>query len=439
MKLLSEAFYGQARGGAFRAAVYHKLDVRGVFHDKTVILSSRISLIQFAAFVELNARSLRKLRGTSGHLRDHLGMNLSETNISALPDVTSPNIGFKYLSVSIYAVIIVLALFGNLLACLAFLVSPILRRSPTNHFIFSLAISDLLTTCLSVPFDLEQLLTNYFWSHGEALCLVWTSSYLITVPSSIWSLLVVSVDRYKSLKDPLNRFRQTPFMTRKRAGLVIFSLWIYSGLFALMPVIGWKRVPLSVEDNYCQFNITIEYSLLSNLVNFVIPTLFMCALYWRIYKIASGMTRNDALSQLESSSSTGERAAKKLRKRIKTTKNILVVACAFFFCWMPHTALSIVSAIMYSACPTCLSAIPSDLYTILLMLGYTSSALNPYLYALRNRQFRNALAGIAPALRCKFAKRQPSSPRLTSSSSGNRQYTSLLRSQGGPSVQATML
>ena len=355
-------------------------------------------------------------------------MNLS--NISAPPDVTSPNLGFKYLSVTIYAVIIAVALIGNLLACTAFIVSPILRRSPTNHFIFSLAISDLLTTCITVPFDLEQLLTNQFWSHGEALCLLWTTSYLITVPSSIWNLLAVSVDRYKGLNDPLNRFRQTPFMTRKRAGLVILTLWIYSGLFALMPVMGWKRVPRSVENNFCQFNITSAYSLLSNFINFVLPTLFMCVLYWRIYKIASGMTRNEALSQLESCPITDQKAAKRLRKRIKTTKNILVVACAFFFCWMPHTLISIVSAFLYNSCPKCLSAIPGEIFTILLMLGYTSSALNPFLYALRSRQFRNALIGIASSLRGKFVKWPSASRRFYASSlSGNQQSSRLMRNQ----------
>lgn len=122
-------------------------------------------------------------------------MNFSETNLSVTPAVTSLSSGLKYVSVSVYVVIIVTALVGNLLACLAFMMSGIVRMSPTNHFIFSLAVSDLLTACFAMPFDLEQLLTNKTWSHGEVLCQVWTSTYLITVPSSIWSLLVVSLDQ----------------------------------------------------------------------------------------------------------------------------------------------------------------------------------------------------------------------------------------------------
>ena len=331
-------------------------------------------------------------------------MNISaETNLSSTSSVATPQShGFKFFSVAIYAAIIAVAFIGNSLACLAFIVSPIVRRPPTNHFIFSLAVGDLLTVCFSVPFDLEQTLKDFVWSHGEVLCVVWTSSYLLTVPSSIWSLLAVSVDRYKSIKDPLNRFRQAPFMTRKRAGIVILALWVYSGIFALMPVMGWKRASRSVEKNFCDFNITLEYSLLSSIINFVLPTIFMCILYWRIYKIARGVARDAALNLLESSSSARERDAKTLRKRIKTTKNILVVAWTFFFCWMPHTLFSIASAFMYTWCMKCLLAIPRELFVTLLMLGYTSSALNPYLYALRNKQFKRALLGIVPAVRRRF-------------------------------------
>ena len=340
--------------------------------------------------------------------------------------------GLKYISTSVYVVIIIMALIGNLLACFAFIVSGIVRMSPTNHFIFSLALSDLLTACFSMPFDLEQLLTNQTWTHGEVLCQIWTSTYLITVPTSIWSLLAVSVDRYKCLKDPLNRFRQTPFMTRRRADLVILTLWIYSGIFALMPVMGWKRLPRSVdvERNRCHFNITTGYSLLSSTVNFVLPTLFMCALYWRIYKIASGMTKGEALNPEDNSSHAGRNSVRSLKKRIKTTKNILFVACAFFFCWMPHTAFSMVTTVMYmTSCISCFYSIPGELSIILLMLGYLSSALNPYLYALRNKKFRNAFSSVVPCLRRKFVQRHPSS--LTS---GNRQSSSLLRNQSRQST-----
>lgn len=141
------------------------------------------------------------------------------------------------------------------------------------------------------------------------------------------------------------------------------------------------------------------------------------------------MSKKEALNHLENSPDLVRKSAKSLRKRIRTTKNILVVACAFFFCWMPHTVLSIVTTFMYISCVPCLSAIPGELYIIFLMLGYSSSALNPYLYALRNRQFRNAFTRVASTLRCKLIQRHPSTR-----TSGNRQSSGLLRNQGGQST-----
>ena len=342
-----------------------------------------------------------------------LRMNISQTTFNSTSvDDSGPSISaFDYLCASVYAAIIVAAIVGNFLACLAFILSGIVRACPTNHFIVSLAVSDLLTTCLAMTFDMEQLLTNQHWSHGEALCQVWTSIYLITVPSSLWSLFVLSVDRYKTLKDPLNRFRQSPFMTRRRAEMVIVGLWAYSGMFALMPVMGWKPRAESVYDGGCYFNIAPEYSLLTSFINFLLPTLLMCALYWRIYRVANAVTKNKLLYDTTDRPThiANQIADKNLKKKMKTTKNILMVACACFFCWMPYTVLSITITIMILLCLDCRPKLPSELGVLLLILGYSSSALNPYLYALRNRKFRRALNKILRAFRGKGTHRNNSS------------------------------
>ncbi|KXJ18681.1 Fibrinogen C domain-containing protein 1 [Exaiptasia diaphana] len=137
-------------------------------------------------------------------------MNVSASNGTSLiiPPYETKLI-FSVICVVLYIVIIVAGVIGNTLVLLAFCLSPALRISPTNYFIMSLAISDILTVTLSIPFDAEQTLLGWRWNHGSFVCSLWTTIYLFVVPSSILSLLAVSVDRYKSLVDPLNRFRQT--------------------------------------------------------------------------------------------------------------------------------------------------------------------------------------------------------------------------------------
>lgn len=309
---------------------------------------------------------------------------------------------FYLFTASVLILIIIVTIIGNILVCVAILVNSQLRSSPTMLFIFSLAVSDLLTASLSMPFDVDQQLSDSRWTHSEGLCQAWTTAYLITVPSSIWNLLVVSVDRYKSLKDPLSRYRQSPFMTRKRAALVIALLWVYSVVFALIPVMGWKFRPSSVEHNACHFNITINYSILSSFVNFIFPLLVMCFLYFKIFMIARNINsrkfsqRNKNTSELlpsETTSSEGvtkitrraKRSQKRFKRNMKAAKNILIIVCAFFFCWMPHTVLSLV-AIFHGA--ELSTKIPTELFSTFLLLGYLNSALNPPLYTFHNKRFK---------------------------------------------------
>ena len=120
-------------------------------------------------------------------------------------------------SSTIYVLIIAVSLLGNLAVCGVVLSTRSLRRSVNACFILSLAVSDLMTTCLVTSFNLELSIMHEKWSHGEIMCNVYTTAYLLTVPTSILTLLALTVYRYKTLQDPLDRFKESPLMTRRRA------------------------------------------------------------------------------------------------------------------------------------------------------------------------------------------------------------------------------
>lgn len=106
---------------------------------------------------------------------------------------------FSYSVATCYTVIPLVAIVGNLLVCYAILTNRELRDNPTNLLLLSLAISDLLTVTLVVPFDVEALFLHGQWKHWKALCITWLTVYLITVPSSVLTLLAISVDRSRSV------------------------------------------------------------------------------------------------------------------------------------------------------------------------------------------------------------------------------------------------
>lgn len=191
--------------------------------------------------------------------------------------------------VVLYTLVIISALVGNILVCIAVYINPNLKQNVASYFIVSLAISDIGTASFSMPFDVETFTTDRRWYHGEVLCIVWTTIYLFTVPSSIWNLFIMSIDRYKTLKNPWNRFKESHSMTARRAIITIVVLWVYCLVFALLPLTGWKfkAYPKSVNDNnYCRFNIGLNFSIAGSFLNFYLPMFAMCGIYYKVYRIA---------------------------------------------------------------------------------------------------------------------------------------------------------
>lgn len=288
----------------------------------------------------------------------------------------------------IYVALISIATIGNTLVIITICSWSSLRKSTTNFFILSLAVSDLLTASVAMPLDLDLLLSDNIWRHGKLLCEIWATVYLSTVPTSILTLMAVGLDRYKTLSDPLSKFREYQFMTRKRAVLVVIIIWVYSVMFAVIPFMGWQQYPTSLMEGQCLFNITYIYSAASSFINFIIPLLITSFLYGKIYLIAyrhNGKLISKGRSENTVQKTTAAPAEQKaFMNNLKAAKTVSVIVSGFIVCWLPFCVLSLTM----SFCFSCLDRIPEKLYASLLLLGYSNCALNPCLYSFKNQKFR---------------------------------------------------
>ena len=287
---------------------------------------------------------------------------------------------------------IVAAIIGNTLVLIATCMSPNLRKATTSLFIMSLAVSDLLTAILSIPFDIDILQTNGLWFHGEALCNLWTTAYLLTVPTSNLTLLVLSIDRYLRLREPPSQFREG-LRARKRILLYVAALWIYSLVFALLPQTGWKLwrlLPNSVNAGICFFNGSRLHNVVGSVLHFIVPTLAMCVIYITIYR---QIRRHTPLATQTT------RAKIQMQRNIRAAKRIAIIVSVFLLCWVPYSIISIVG----NLCIACFLGIPQQLVYITLAMGYSNSALNPILYSFNNRHFIDAYKRLYRTVRRAFA------------------------------------
>ena len=94
------------------------------------------------------------------------------TNSTELPDLTSlieEDSAIKMVMIaSAYALVMGVSLFGNVLVI--YVISRHRRlRSVTHTFLANVAMSDLLMTCLNIPFSVSRVLLDH-WPFGSFLC-----------------------------------------------------------------------------------------------------------------------------------------------------------------------------------------------------------------------------------------------------------------------------
>lgn len=195
-----------------------------------------------------------------------------------------------------YAVIFILGVVGNVLTCTVIARNKVMW-TPTNYYLFSLAVSDLLVLLLGMPLELYELWQNYPFLLGRGGCYFKTFLFETVCLASILNVTALSVERYIAVVHPL---RAKYVVTRTHAKRVILMVWGVSVLCAL-PNTGLHGIKahsrdyrgpagiVSVEipdSEICTlvkppwiYNLTIQ---VTTLLFFILPMFTISALYMLI-------------------------------------------------------------------------------------------------------------------------------------------------------------
>lgn len=128
-----------------------------------------------------------------------------------------------------YLIIFCVGSLGNVLTCIV-IIRHRTMRTPTNFYLLSLAISDLLVLLLGLPLELYELWSNYPFLLGTGGCYFKTCLFETVCFASVLNVTAVSAERYLAIVHPL---RVKHVITRGHVRRVIVALWIVSFLCAL--------------------------------------------------------------------------------------------------------------------------------------------------------------------------------------------------------------
>ena len=130
--------------------------------------------------------------------------------------------------------IMLMAASGNLIVIWIVIANPRMR-TVTNYFLLNLAVSDSLTSLLSMPFIFSYLATDHF-RMGMAMCKLSFFFGNVSSCASILSLVAITIDRYRAIIHPL-----MPRLTKTVVGSMMVFVWTASCLIA-SPYIFYNKL-----------------------------------------------------------------------------------------------------------------------------------------------------------------------------------------------------
>lgn len=188
------------------------------------------------------------------------------------------------------AVVVVTTVAGNITVLLAFVLERNIRQ-PTNYFIASLAVSDLLIGIFSMPCFTLYLLLGY-WPLGDIVCDLWLSLDWTICLASQYTVFFITVDRFFSVKIPA-KYRN--WRSETKVIIMIAFTWIIPCAVFFTSIIGWQYFvgERTVDSRECavQFMSDPLFTFLLT-IGYYWTTLFvMFGLYGGIYNVALSLQK----------------------------------------------------------------------------------------------------------------------------------------------------
>lgn len=282
------------------------------------------------------------------------------------------------------AFVILFGVCGNVLVLFAAYREKSLRKVP-YMFVLNLCVCHLMV--LLIPYLIFVIaLGCEKWKFSAAVCRC--QAYLgYTLSMEIMSTMtLISINRYVRIVEPV----RYPFIfTERSTGFMLASSWILSLLGNIFPLIGYGRYGLNnAEDYMCALQVSssvIQITVGGACV--IIAAFIIITCYGRVFCIIRAHNRRVRSTDRRTSTSQPSFSVASRESRgeeIQIAITLFLFAIIFAICWSPTVVSVIINAI--TGKPTSHLAGVIRVNAIVL-----ETVLDPIVYAIRNRKFRQVL------------------------------------------------
>uniref|UniRef100_A0AC34FF55 G-protein coupled receptors family 1 profile domain-containing protein n=1 Tax=Panagrolaimus sp. ES5 TaxID=591445 RepID=A0AC34FF55_9BILA len=262
-------------------------------------------------------------------------------------------------------------------------------RTVTNYYLLNLAISDLAITVLNTGFSGTYNL-YYNWVFSDVHCAINNLMGITPICASVFTMIVMSVDRYLAIVYPL---RRRP--GRGATVTIIICIWVLA-LICGLPALAATKIETHFfvdpekntvfEDHLCladkfpdgNSQTSTIFSIYNHtlvIMQYLLPLIILSFTYGRV---AFVLRQNNVIGDT--------RHTENIRAKRKAANMLALVVFTFIFLWLPYNLYFLflsnylqqlldMKAVLY-------------LYINIYCLGMSSCLLNPIIYYFMNERFR---------------------------------------------------
>ncbi|VEL33864.1 unnamed protein product [Protopolystoma xenopodis] len=287
----------------------------------------------------------------------------------------------------LFSLIVVIGFVGNILVMIVIMINKQMRNT-TTLLIFFLAVADFAFILFCVPLT-GSIYVNGSFLLGTWVCKVYTYLTFLTAFLSVYTLVLMSLDRYLAVVHPIESLS---IRTTRNTLIAVSSTWLIL-ILACLPILQESNISLISDEKtnslpchqrLCIITYLDQPSLFNDLFfifGYLVPFGVISVLYGLLVnRLLCGRTARMAQSS----------EAQRSKKRV--TRMVVVVVCVFGVCWLPIQVIFMLQ--FHTEIMRRYTDIATPFQVISNFLAYANSSMNPVLYAFLSDNFRRAFAGL---------------------------------------------
>ncbi|CAM1310919.1 Uncharacterised protein g5556 [Pycnogonum litorale] len=301
------------------------------------------------------------------------GSELQASNNSNLRPFVLP-LSLKIPWTIIFGILVISAILGNTLV-IWIVIAHRRMRTVTNYFLLNLSIGDLMMATFNVIFNYIYMIEGH-WPFGPIYCVINNFIASITVCTSVFSIMAISIDRYVATV----RMRGMK-MTKVVGRSVIAIIWVGSAILASPTAMFSSTILIEYKNDHREIcllqwpdgpegksQMDYIYNIAFWQLTYVLPVLSMAITYGIIAKELWGVRWQ---------SERQERNMELIKSKRKVIRMFMVILFTFASCWLPYHICFIYK---YQNTSMLESSYIQHLYLSFYWLAMSNSALNPIIY-----------------------------------------------------------